>query len=326
MATVGRIAGVTQVTVSRALSDPSKVSPETMAKIQAAIEATGFVPNALAGALASQRSHLVSALVPSITNIVYATMVKFFSDKMREQGYQILLSETGFDPEEEEKTILTHLSRRPDALLLTGIHHTARTRRLLLAADIPVVEVWDHTDTPIDACVGFKHSAAGSAAAEFAFEKGYMNTATVFASDERAQRRSTAFDQRYQELAGKPAICHEAVGVATIAKGRSALASLLDQEGFKNGLVFCSSDVLAHGVMIEAAARGLNVPGQIAVLGFGDQEFAVDLLPALSTISVDRERLGAIAAETLLARFDGADIAQRNVFDLGFSIVQRATT
>ena len=168
MQDVGRMAGVSQVTVSRALSDPAKVSPDTLRRITQAIEATGFVPNALAGALASRRSGLVTALVPSITNIIYASMVQAFGLRMRDAGYQILLSETGLTLEAEEETLARHLSRRPDAVLLTGIHHTARTRRMLLASGIPVVEVWDFTETPIDACVGFDHAATGRAVGDLA--------------------------------------------------------------------------------------------------------------------------------------------------------------
>nr|WP_315901071.1 SMC-Scp complex subunit ScpB [Leisingera daeponensis] len=167
------------------LSDPSKVSAETLRKINEAIAATGFVPDAIAGALASSRSKLITALVPSITNVVYSAMIRAFSNRMRDDGYQILLSETGFDPVDEEKAIAAHLSRRPDAILLTGIHHSPRSRQMLLASGIPVVEVWDYTETPIDCCVGFRHVDTGHAAAEFAAENGHLQAATICAGDER---------------------------------------------------------------------------------------------------------------------------------------------
>src|SRR5690606_25806803 len=97
MADIGRLAGVTQVTVSRALSTPSKVSPQTLERIRDAIRRTGYVPNALAGALASSRSRLIAALVPSVTNIVYSSLLHAFSDIMWSHGYQIMLSEVGAD-------------------------------------------------------------------------------------------------------------------------------------------------------------------------------------------------------------------------------------
>lgn len=321
METVGRMAGVSQVTVSRALSDPSKVSPATLKRIQEAIAVTGFVPNALAGALASRKSKLISALVPSITNIVYSAMVKAFSDRMRGHGYQILLSETGFDPDEEERLISTHLSRRPDAIMLTGIHHTAQARKMLLGTGIPVVELWDITDTPIDLCVGFSHIGAGRAVAEFAIGAGYRNAGTVSAGDERALRRKDAFAAEFLKAAGSPVAEVNFEGPASLARGREGLRLLLEEKGFDRGVIFCSSDLLAHGVLIEAAARGLRVPDHIAVVGFGDQDFAQHVAPSLTTVRVDRASLGMAAADAILARFEGGETPA--VTDLGFEIIRR---
>lgn len=322
MAAVGRIAGVSQVTVSRALSEPDKVSAETLRRIRQAIEQTGFVPNAIAGALASQRSRLISALVPSLTNVVYSSFVTTFSDRLRGAGYQLLLSETGFEAEEEEKAIASHLSRRPDAILLTGIHHSAQARRMLLGADIPVVEVWDITDTPIDMCVGFSHGEASRAVADYARKKGYPRAATVTANDERAHRRRDAFSARFAALGGEPVAAHDCAGPASISSGRAALADLIDSRNFTRGVIFCSSDALAQGLLIEAQVRGVAVPGDIAVIGFGDQEFAAHLEPALTTVRVDRDRLGKEAADTILARLGGGEKGHL-VVDLGFEIVTR---
>lgn len=322
MATVGRIAGVSQVTVSRALSDPSKVSPLTLKKIEDAIKATGFVPNALAGALASQQSHLVSALVPSLTNIVYSSVVKTFSQRMREFGYQILLSETGFDLAEEEVFVSAHLSRQPDAVLLTGIQHSAQTRRMLLGAGIPIVEVWDITASPIDMCVGFSHADAGRAVADFAIDAGFAFGGTVTANDERAKLRRDSFTNRFLQKEGQSVFAHDCPGAASMGAGRAALADLIDNQGLKSGIVFCSSDVLAQGLLIEAHARGLKMPGDLSIVGFGDQEFAKDLEPALTTVRVDRELLGRTAADAILARIMGTESPQP-VSDLGFEIVRR---
>lgn len=325
MAAVGRLAGVSQVTVSRALSAPGKVSPETLRRIHEAIKATGFVPNALAGALASKRSNLISALIPSLTNIVYSSFIAAFSEQMRSHGYQILLSETGFDAEAEEALIATHLSRRPDAILLTGIHHSRQARRLLLGADIPVVEVWDVTDSPIDICVGFNHVEAGRAVAVFLHELGHRRAATITARDERANRRRLAFAETFSQLTGHPVPDANTGGPASLGAGRKALADLIDNKGFCEGAVFCSSDLLAHGVLIEARARGLSVPGDLSVMGLGDQDFARDLDPALTTVMIDRVQLGREAADALLSRIAG-EVPKRSVRDLGFRIVPRAST
>ncbi|WP_245749744.1 LacI family DNA-binding transcriptional regulator [Palleronia marisminoris] len=321
MEDVGRMAGVSQVTVSRALSDPSKVSPKTLEKIREAIEVTGFVRNAVAGALASRKSRLVSALVPSITNVVYSSMIRALSERLRTHGYQILLSETGFSQADEEEAILAHLSRQPDAIILTGIHHSMQARRRLLGAGIPVLELWDTTDTPIDLCVGFDHAGAARAAAGFALERGYRKAATVTASDERARRRRAAFADRFAAGAVPD---FDVCGPASIVAGREGLARLLDSHDLAGGIVYCSSDIIAHGVLIEAQSRGIAVPGDLAVMGFGDQDFARHLEPSLTSVRIDLEHLGQTAANTILDRIEGRNIAAP-VTALNFEIIDRAS-
>ncbi|MFT6424682.1 MAG: LacI family gluconate utilization system Gnt-I transcriptional repressor [Yoonia sp.] len=324
MAAVGRMAGVSQVTVSRALSHPDKVSPEALRRINEAIKVTGFVPNALAGALASKKSRLISALIPSLTNVVYSSFITSFSEKLREHGYQILLSETGFEQSDEEALISTHLSRRPDAILLTGIHHSAQARRMLLGAGIPIVEVWDITDSPVEMCVGFDHVDAGQRAADFLFDQGNACAATITAQDERARRRQSAFAEQFTRRSGQPVVDANTGGAASIRAGRLALTQLIEHKGLTRGAVFCSSDLLAQGALIEAQARGILVPNELAIMGFGDQEYARDLEPALTTVAIDRTRLGYEAAEALLARIDetGKPAA---INDIGFEIVRRAS-
>lgn len=324
MTDIGRLAGVSQVTVSRALSHPDKVSAATLARIQEAIRITGFVPNALAGALASNRSRLIAALVPSITNVVYASMLHAFSTIMRGHGYQIMLSETGEAPDGEEALVAAHLSRRPDGILLTGVHHSPAVRQMLLGAAIPVVEMWDMSESPIDCCVGFSHAEAGAAAAEFAYAAGYRLAATVTAGDERAQRRRNAFVARFSALAGVAVPGVDFTETATLGLGRAALGRLRERGLAQGRVVFCSSDQFAQGLVVEAGALGLAVPDDFAVIGFGDQDFAAHTQPGLTTIRVDRNALGQTAANALLRRFEGAvDLPTR--YEIGFELLRRGS-
>lgn len=321
MEMVGRIAGVSQVTVSRALNHPDKVSRQALERINEAIRLTGYVPNLTAASLASRRTNLIAAVVPSITNIVYSSLIQRFTEAIRSAGYQVLLGETGFSQEEEAKLLSNLLSRRPDAVLLTGVRHSAECRRMLLAANIPTVEVWDITDTPIDVCVGFSHSGAGRAVAAFVEKKGYRTAAAVAAGDERAVRRLEAFTSGLSERGYAEPATVRLKGGASIKAGRESLVHLC-KNGFCEGVVFCSSDLLAHGILIEANARGMAVPDQIAVIGFGDQDFAAHTYPALTTVKVDRELLGQKAAEALLLRLGGEQGSSHKI-DVGFRIVER---
>lgn len=324
MSTVAKMAGVTQATVSRAINSPEKVSAKTLSKINQAISLTGYVPNLVAGALASNKSKMIAAVIPSITNIVYAAMLQEFSKQLRKAGFQTIMVESGFSAQEEEALVTSLLSRRPDGILLTGIHHSSDCRRRLLAANIPVVEVWDYTQNPIDICVGFSHIDSAAKVADFSFAKGHTQAAVVSAGDERASRRKSAFCERFKLLTGNDPKRIDFPSAATIRRGREALVELLAQ-GFSRGLIFCSSDLLAHGVLIEAQRCGLKVPDDFSVVGFGDQDYAADTLPPLTTVKIDRVQLGAEAAGALLNRINGAENIAKKI-DVGFEIIERGST
>jgi LacI family gluconate utilization system Gnt-I transcriptional repressor len=110
----------------------------------------------------------------------------------------------------------------------------------------------------------------------------------------------------------------------TLKSGRQALAELLERSPFADA-VFCSSDLLGLGVMTEAQSRGILVPGRLAVVGFGDLDFAADLHPALTTVRIDGTAIGRQAAQFIVDRAEGREVAQR-VVDVGFSIVEREST
>ena len=209
-------------------------------------------------------------------------------------------------------------------MLLTEIHHSPRVRRILLGAGIPVIEVWDLTDKPIDMCVGFSHADAGRAVADFVYDAGYRVAATITAADERARRRATAFVERFAARGGKMSDGFNLPGPASLAEGRRGLCELWDNQGFAGGVVFCSSNLLAHGAVIEAQKRELHIPETVAIIGFGDQDFAAHTEPALTTVSVDRTALCGAAAKALLVNINGDERMPR-VENIGFSIYRRAS-
>ncbi len=320
---VAKLVGVSPITVSRALNYPDKVAPKTLEKINQAIARTGYVPNLLAGGLASKKSRLIAAIVPSMANSVYAETVRIFSETLRESGYQVLLGESGHHDSREESLVSAVLSRRPDGIYLTGINHSLTCRRLLLSANVPVVETWDLTPTPLDIVIGFSHQKIGAAVAEYLLEKNYRRIAIVSGDDHRATLRKEAFLSRLEQ-AGVRADVALVTPPTNFRLGREGMADLLDR-GFRDGVVFCSSDTLAQGAMAEVQSRGLRVPKDIALMGFGDQPYAEYMYPALSTVKFDRKMIGLRAAEALLARINEEPVGQ-DVVDVGFSIVERETT
>ncbi|HEX5738280.1 MAG TPA: LacI family DNA-binding transcriptional regulator [Hydrogenophaga sp.] len=320
---VAQLADVAPVTVSRVLNMPSAVSTEVRERVLAVIRETGYVPNRLAGGLASTRSNLIAAIVPTISMSVFLQTVQSLTEALFDANYQLMLGQTGYSAQREDALLEAIIGRRPDGIVLTGVDHSAQSRQRLLGAGIPVVETWDLTDNPIDMLVGFSHRDIGAAVARYLGHRGRRQLALVTADDERARRRANAFESTALEL-GLPPVQHISVGGSrTLSSGRAALARLLDQ-GPRPDAVFCSSDLLALGVMTEAQTQGLRVGEHLAVVGFGDFDFVADLEPALTSVRINGAAIGEQAARFLVARAEGRPVAQP-VVDVGFSIVERAS-
>ena len=317
------MAGISPITVSRVLNRPELVRPATVEVVKRAIARSGYVPNLLAGGLASRRSRLVAAIVPTVTNSMFVETIQALTDRLWDARYHVVLGLTGYSPR-EEALVTEILGRRPDALFIVGVNHAPEARRRILGAQIPVVEAWDLTETPLDMVVGFSHEKVGAAIGEYLVGRGYRRFASVWANDERGARRRRGF----LRVLARHGIEELAVSVMPAPSnqrmGHDGLADLLAR-GVSPDVVVCSSDTIAHGVLAEARARGLAVPRDVAVMGFADLGLAVDAVPALSTIRIDRHAIGRLAAEALLAELAGTPPPQR-IVDVGFELVERAST
>jgi LacI family gluconate utilization system Gnt-I transcriptional repressor len=321
---VAKLAGVAPITASRVLNTPDQVAAETRQKVLEAVQRTGYVPNRMAGGLASSRSRLIAAVVPSTVMSVFMETIEALNATLFDAGYQLMLGQSGYSAVREELLLEAIIGRRPDGIFLTGIMHQSKGRRRLVASGIPVVETWDLTPTPIDMLVGFSHLDIGREVAQFFIGKGHRNLGIVQANDERANRRSRAFCDVVAEH-GLADVSVINVGESrTIKSGREALVRLLETRPDIDA-IFCSSDLLALGVLTEARARDIPVPQRIAIMGFGDVPFVADMVPALSTVRINGANIGTLAARCLIDRADDRDVEQR-VVDVGFSLVQRETT
>lgn len=321
---VAKRAGVSAMTVSRVLNQPETVSPEVRKTVLAVIDELGYVPNLLAGGLASSRTRLVAAIVPTLAHMMFASTVQVVADRLAVEGYQVLLGLSGY-PEtvREEELVRAVLSRRPDALYLTGTFHSAATRRQLKAAGIPVVETWDLSRRPIDMAVGFSHRAVGEAVAHFLLAKGHTRFATISAGDERALMRRDGFVETLVKAGVAMPENHVTPAPTNVQMGRETIAEMIEA-GFR-GAVFCSSDALTLGIVTEAHARGLSIPQDIAVIGFGDLDYAANTSPSLTSVAIDRHKIADLASDALLARLAGREFTPK-VVDVGFRIVERETT
>jgi LacI family gluconate utilization system Gnt-I transcriptional repressor len=320
---VAKLAGVSPITVSRVLNRPEMVTPGTRELVRQVIERTGYVPNLLAGGLASRKTRFVAAVVPAISNQVFSESIQSLTDRMWESGYQVLLGTTGYPTSREENLLAAILSRRPDGIFLTGISHSVDSHRRLAAARIPVVEAWDLTPTPVDMLVGFSHEKVGQAVAEYLLGRGYRQFGVISADDARAEVRRMEYLSVLERNGITDVSTVQVPAPSNFRLGREGLARLLERGPLPRA-VFCSSDTLAHGILTEAQSRGLSVPGDLAIVGFGDLDFAAHTFPPLSTVRIDRPAIGRIAAEALLARIESRPVER--IVDIGFQMMERGTT
>lgn len=323
---VAKVAGVSPITVSRALHRPEVVSKAAREKVLTAVRQVGYVSNMLAGSLASNKSRLVAILLPTIANSIFADTVQALMDSLTSAGYQTLLGLTGYSAEQEEKLIGALLGRRPDGIVLTGTLHTEASRQRLAQSGIPVVESWDLSENPLDMQVGFSHEAVGEAIARHLMGKGYQRYGVVSLGDPRGLRRCNSL---VAELARHG--CSNVPTVimpppATLEVGRAGLCQLLD-EGHHPQVIVCSSDTVAQGVLAEAASRNLRVPEDLAIMGFGDLSSAAQVHPPLSTVRVDGKSIGEQIAKALLDRFRYPASSHQPIrVDTGFSLIDRQST
>lgn len=308
MADVAALTGVSPMTVSRAFKRDSSVSDTTREAILAAADSLGYVFDATASNLRSQKTDFVAVTIPSLNNANFADTVGGLADGLKERGLQILLGYTNYDIFEEERLIEQLLRRRPEAIVVTGGGHTPRTRRMLQNARIPVIETWDLPAEPIGHVVGFSNAAAVQGMVDHFVTAGYNRIAFIGGDADRDTRGT---DRRRGFISAMLAYGLQsdrliAAGVPPISmrEGANAMAQLL-QDFPDTQAVICVSDLSAFGALTECQRRGVAVPDQIAIAGFGDYEIGAISVPSLTTINPYPRRIGSETARLLLEVLDG---------------------
>jgi LacI family gluconate utilization system Gnt-I transcriptional repressor len=325
---VARRAGVSPVTVSRAIRHPQMVSEDLRRRVDDAVRSLNYIPNHLASALASTRTHIVGVIVPSLTNGVFDDYLGAIQDVLNPAGIQVLVLNVRYSEAQEEEAIATLMGYHPEAMIVAGVDQTERSRQLLRNSGVPVVQTMDVSDTPIDLNIGLDHSAAAAAAVQYLYDQGHRKIAHLTArADPRARRRHAGYQQRMDELglstarlvAASPRPADVEMGGELFARVHADIPDLT--------AVFTCNDDLALGTLFECQRRGIRVPEDVAIIGFNDLDFTTAAVPTLSTVSTERRQMGTWAAQTILEiiRGTGQRPAQPRV-DIGFSIKARGST
>ena len=319
MRDVARVAGVSRMTVSRALRADSPVSQETREKILKVVRDMNYVPDQMAGSLTTKRSGFVAVLVPSLNNLHFAETVQALTEELEEIGQQILLGHTDYSAEREELLVETMLRRRPEAIVLSYDGHSERTVQLLKDAHVPVVELWERPEDPIDHTIGFSNREAAAKMTQGLIERGYRNIAFLGEAEDdwtRGAARRAGFSDA---MAAAGLSAHRVVRYGkpplTIEAGARAVTDVLSQFDDVD-CIFCVSDVAAFGVLSALRGKGIRVPEDIGVAGFGNFEISRFSTPTISTIKVDPQRIGQTTGQLiarLLAAGEEVDAAPQHV-------------
>ncbi|MFB2552046.1 LacI family DNA-binding transcriptional regulator [Ensifer soli] len=326
MRDVAERAGVSPMTVSRALKGTGKVSAKTREHVLAVVHDMGYLPNNLASSLSSNRSTTIGLIVPSIDNSIYTQTIKGLSDVLRRSGFQLMIAESGYDPLVEEQIILTFLAQRVSGLVLHNTEHTAHAIAQLRKSGVPVVENGNLPSNPIDMAVSYSNRDAAFAMTTHLGRLGYKQIAFVSLSsvnNERSRDRLLGYREALQAM-GRSYDARLVVETGRgLGGGADALSRIL-QTAPETDALFCAGDVLAAGALFECQRRSIAVPGRLAIASFDDVDLLKHVTPPITTLRLPRYEIGERTAQMLLGRITGhADTLHGNVVDLRFEVIQR---
>lgn len=306
---VAALAGVSTSTVSRALSSPDVVKPDTRARIRAAIATLGYVPDGSARALALGRGRLVGAIVPTLDNAIFARAVQGLQTTLSDAGYQLLISSHEYNPAAETEVVRALLERSVDALVLVGVDHTPQTLDLIRVSRVALLQMWTYPGLAAQGAenaapvVGFNNREIGRLAARHLYEVGHRRFGVISGftrQNDRARQRVEGFRQILAEHdIGLPEanVVEQPFGYDG---GRAGLKLLMQLRPTPTA-VFCGNDVLAMGCLFEAQGSGIDVPRQLSIVGCDDLPVSSQITPALTTVLLPTYELGVRTARTLLS-------------------------
>lgn len=305
MKDVAKAAGVSVMTVSRAFKADTSVKKETREEIRKVAEDLGYVFDSTAANLRSQKTDFVGITIPSINNANFADTVGGLSDRLATKGLQVILGYTNYDIEEEERLVEQLLRRRPGAMVVTGGRHTDRTRKLLINAGIPVIETWDLPQDPIGHVVGFSNAATMQAMVDHLVDAGHRRIAFIGGDtdgDTRGAERRRGFVAAMASHGMEAATRLIGAGTPPISmrEGAQAMGRLLDEMPDTDAVV-CVSDLSAFGALSECQRRGVKVPEDIAIAGFGAYEIADICVPTITTVDPHPRQIGEQVAALILS-------------------------
>ncbi len=315
---VSEASGVSEMTVSRVLRNRGDVSHATRERVLEAAKTLGYVPNKIAGALASQRVNLVAVIIPSLRNMVFPEVMAGISGMLENTDLQPVVGVTDYMPEKEERVLYEMLSWRPSGVIVAGLEHTEASIAMLKASGIPVVEIMDTDGKPIDCAVGISHRRAGREMARAILKQGYHRIGflgTKMPLDHRARKRFEGFTEALAKEGVEIVTQEFYSGGSALAKGREMTRTMLEREPELDFLYY-SNDMIAAGGLMELLDQGIDIPGQIGIAGFNGVELLDGLPRRVATMDACRSEIGTKAAQVIAARVENPEAEIERIMEL----------
>ena len=309
---VSEASGVSEMTVSRVLRNRGDVSDATRERVLEAARTLGYVPNKIAGALASQRVNLVAVIIPSLSNMVFPEVMTGISEVLDDTGLQPVVGVTNYSPEREETVLYEMLSWRPSGVILAGLEHTGPARAMLENAGIPIVEIMDVDGPAVDSAVGISHRRAGRQMAEAIIAAGHRRIGflgTMMPYDHRARKRLEGFEDGLAKAGLTLADREFYSGGSALLKGREMTAAILQRTPDLDFLYY-SNDMIGAGGLLYCLHEGIDVPGRVGLAGFNGVELLDGLPRRLATMDACRLEIGRIAAEIVAGKRPGGAVVE----------------
>ncbi|MEL7100623.1 MAG: LacI family DNA-binding transcriptional regulator [Pseudomonadota bacterium] len=306
---VSEASGVSEMTVSRVLRGRGDVSKATREKVLEAAKSLGYVPNQIAGSLASQRVNLVAVIIPSLSNLVFPEVLSGINSVLDETPLQAVVGVTDYLPEKEERVLYEMLSWRPSGVIVAGLEHSDAARAMMQNAGIPVVEIMDTDGRCVDSMVGISHRRAGLEMARAILKQGYRNIGfmgTKMPLDHRARKRFEGLTEGLAKAGIEIMDRAFYSGGSALAKGREMTADMLERTPELDFLYY-SNDMIGAGGLLHLLDQGIDVPGQIGLAGFNGVELLQGLPRRLATMDACRREIGVAAAEIIRDHTDGEE-------------------
>jgi len=312
---VAHLAGVSIATVSRALSRPDELRPDTLRKVQAAIEQLGYLAHGSARALAARRTQTIGAVFPSLDQI-FASTTFALQKVLAENGYMLLVACNEYDPVQDAKLVRKLIEREVDGLVMVGTIMNPEVVALLHDLGVPYVYTWAFDETGRLPVVGFDHRRATALATQHLLQLGHREfgvISTPTRDNLNAQRRLAGVVETLEAHGIRLPPVRIVERPFSYDKGGEGFRALM-QVRPRPTAVICLNDVLAIGAMAECRALGLSIPQDVSITGCEDLEVARMAVPPLTTVRYPTREMGHYAGTFLVETLQGGKPLRQRVF------------